>query len=143
MREIRTSGSTRGSKGTGDSRPLLSTLLVDLTNITNRTSEFGLMGSSWRMISRAVLLFDVAGLDGRGFRLFLHRRVMLMTGDIGNFRRILLFEIPSRDEPIHRAAADYSLHIRRRQGPPIDANIGKLAGEPPFLVAPAPDGEGS
>ena len=28
MREIRTSGSTRGSKGTGDSRPLLSTLLV-------------------------------------------------------------------------------------------------------------------
>ena len=30
MREIRTSGLTRGSNGTGESRPLLSTLLVDL-----------------------------------------------------------------------------------------------------------------
>ena len=29
MREIRTSGSTRGSNGAGDSRPLLSTLLVE------------------------------------------------------------------------------------------------------------------
>jgi len=33
MREIRTSGSTRGSSGMGNPRPLLSTLLVKLTQI--------------------------------------------------------------------------------------------------------------
>ena len=34
MREICTSGSTRGSNGAGDSRPLLSTLLVVLGRYT-------------------------------------------------------------------------------------------------------------
>jgi len=32
MREIRTSGLTRGSNGTGESRPLLSTLLIFVVN---------------------------------------------------------------------------------------------------------------
>jgi hypothetical protein len=44
MREIRTSGLTRGSSGNGESRPLLSTLLVKIQLITPASSEFGFSG---------------------------------------------------------------------------------------------------
>ena len=39
MREIRTSGSMRGSNGAGDSRPLLSTLLVQIL-LTTECTEY-------------------------------------------------------------------------------------------------------
>ena len=53
---------------------------------------------------------------------------MLMTGDIGDFRDILLFEIPCGDETVHGIAANKRLDIGGRECAIKDANIGNLTG---------------